>query len=192
MLPLGAFVAVRPFPGRTVLITVARAGMAVPTVFLGLLCYSLFRSQGPLGPLQLLYTPWAIVVGQLLLAMPIVFSMSHGAVSSLDPRADETIRTLGARGIRRGWTLLSEARTGVLLAILTALGRCITELGIAVMVGGNIAGRTRTLSTATALETSRGEFERGIAMGLLLLLMALGMFVVLVMLARERRQGTSS
>ncbi len=186
-LPFGTALARIDFPGRRILVTLTRASMAVPTVFIGLVCYALFSRRGPLGPLDLLYTPWAIVAGELLLAVPIVAAITHGAVRSMDSRVADSAFTLGAGAIRRGCTYLSEVRVGVTVAILTAFSRCVTELGIAMMVGGNIKGRTRTLSTATALEASRGEFERGIAMGLLLLLISMIMVVVLSAANREER-----
>lgn len=184
-LPVGTVLARLPVPGRHVLIMFARAGMAVPTVFIGIFCYAFFSRRGPLGPTELLYTPWVIVIGEVLLALPIILSISHGAVKALDPRVAETALTLGASPLRRWMTYLSEARTGVLLAILTAFARCVTELGIAMMVGGNIKGHTRTLATATALETSKGEFGRGLAMGLILLCMALGVTALIVVVSRE-------
>ena len=145
----------------------------MPTVFIGLICFAMFARSGPLGPLDLLYTPWAIVIGEVLLAFPLIVSHTHGAVSSLDNRIGETALTLGASPVRRFLTYLSEARVGIKLAIFTAFSRCVTELGIAMMVGGNLKDQTRTLSTATALETSKGEFSTGMAMGFVLLLIAL-------------------
>ncbi|MEZ6197426.1 MAG: ABC transporter permease [Planctomycetota bacterium] len=185
-IPLGCLVARREFPGRRALILCARTAMAFPTAFIGILCYSIFARYGVLGDLKLIYTSWAIVAGELLLALPIVFSMTQGSLSGLDRRVAETARTLGAGPIRTSLAMLSESRTGVLLGILTALARCMTELGIAVMVGGNIPGHTRTLAGAIVLETSRGEYERGLAMGLILLLMALGVTGILVILSFER------
>ena len=184
-LPAGVWVARTRFPGRSLVILLGRAGMAVPTVFVGILCYGVFSRRGPLGAFELLYTPAAIAAGEVLLALPIVFSLTHGAVRSLDPRVAETARTLGAGVGLRLVTLVNEARTGIVLGVLTAFARCVTELGIAMMVGGNIAGRTRTLSTATALETGKGEFGRGLAMGLVLLVLALGVTGVIGRLSRE-------
>jgi len=184
-LPLGTLLARVPFPGKRWVVLVCRASMALPTVFLGVVCYALFSRRGPLGPLELLYTPWVIVFGELLLALPLVISISHGAVKSLDRRVGETAWTLGAGAPRRWRTYMSEARVGVTLAVLTAFSRCVTELGIAMMVGGNIKHRTRTLATATALETGKGEFARGMAMGLILLAIAVGVTLVTVYLSRE-------
>jgi tungstate transport system permease protein len=186
-LPVGTALARLPIPGAKALVMIARTSMAVPTVFIGIVCYAMFSRRGPLGPFEILYTPWAIVIGEVLLALPVVLSLSHGAVKALDPRVAETAFTLGAGALRRWGTYLSEARTGILLAVLNAFARCVTELGIAMMVGGNIKGRTRTLATATALETSKGEFGRGMAMGLILLVMALGVTALVVLVSREEK-----
>lgn len=189
-LPLGTVLARKAVPGGRLAILAARAGMAVPTVFLGILCYAIFSRRGPLGATDLLYTPWAIVAGEFLLALPIVISITHGAVSALDPRVGETAITLGAGLFMRWRTYLSEARVGVLLAVLTAFARCVTELGIAMMVGGNIRDRTRTLATATALETGKGEFGRGLAMGLILLAIALVVTATIGWLTQETGKRT--
>ena len=186
-LPAGTFLARIRFPGRQLVVLLFRGGMAMPTVFVGLICYGLFTHHGPAGSLRLLFEPWAIVVGEFVLALPIILSITHGAISSLDVRVGETALTLGAGALRRWRTYISEARRGVMLAILTAFARCVTELGIAMMVGGNIRGRTRTLATATALETGQGEFARAMAMGLILLFIAVLVMVVIVGLSREDR-----
>jgi len=172
-IPLGTLLARRPFRGRDLVVLVARAGMAVPTVFVGVVGYGLLSRRGPLGPMDLLYTPWAIVLGELFLALPMTVSLTHGAVRALDLRVAETARTLGAGVARRAWTYLLEARIGVVLAVLTAFARCVTELGVALTVGGGIEGYTRTLPAAMALETGKGEFGRCLAMGFVLLAVAL-------------------
>jgi tungstate transport system permease protein len=187
-LPIGAFLARHPFPGRALVVLLCRAGMAAPTVFVGIVCYAVFSRRGPLGPMEVLFTPWAIVAGELALALPIVISITHGAVKSLDPRVAQTAISLGAGPVRRWRTYLSEARVGVSLSVLTAFARCVTELGIAMLVGGNILGRTRTLATATALETAQGDFGRGLAMGFILLLIALMVMAFIVLLSGERRR----
>lgn len=164
-----------------------RAGMAFPTVFIGVVCFALFSRRGPLGVFEILYTPSAVIFGEFLLALPLVVSISHGAIASLDRRVQETAMSLGAGPLLRCRTYLSEARVGVLMAVLTAFSRCITELGIAMMVGGNIKDRTRTLATATALETGKGEFGRGLAMSLILFAVAVTVAAGMIRLSRERR-----
>jgi len=162
-----------------------RGGMALPTVLIGLVCCAMFSRRGPLGPLDLLYSPWGVVAGEFILALPIIVTLVHGAVSNLDLRVSETARTLGAGKLRRCLTYLSEARIATVLALLTAFARCVTELGIAMMVGGNLKYRTRTLTTATALESASGEFARGIAMSLVLLLVAVIVTVAISSLGRS-------
>ncbi|MHC4178336.1 MAG: ABC transporter permease [Planctomycetota bacterium] len=188
-LPIGSALARVAFPGRSWVVLAFRAGMAFPTVFVGLVCYALLSRRGPLGWSELLYTPWAIVLGEFLLALPIIASGVHAAIRTLDPRAAETALTLGAGPLRRWMTYLSEVRLPVALAVLIAFARCVTELGIAMMVGGNIKYRTRTLATATALETGKGEFSRGMAMGLILLAIAL---VVMFLIASLSRADTDT
>lgn len=187
-LPLGVWLARAKFTGNHLVVLFFRASMALPTVFIGMICFALFSRRGILGPMELLYSPWGIVCGELLLAVPIIVGISHGAVKSLDPRVGETAWTLGVSPLRRGFTYVSEARVGVTLAILTAFARCVTELGIAMIVGGNIKDRTRTLASATAFETGKGEFARGMAMGTILLVVALTATCVIGWLSRENRR----
>ena len=187
-LPIATCLARRRFFGHRLLLVMFRAALGVPTVFLGLLCFGLLARRGPLGPLDLLYTPSAIVIGEALLALPIVVALAPGALVALEHRIPETARTLGAGPVRRLLTYLSEARTGLILAILTAFARCSTELGIAMMGGGNIKDRTRTRATATALETGRGEFAVGLAMGGSLLLRATGTTLQAAMVGKENRR----
>ena len=191
-LPVGTVLARTSFPLRDFAVLCFRVGMAFPTVFIGVLCYSFFSRRGVLAPLELLYTPWAIVCGEFMLALPIIVSLTHGAVGALDRRVGETAWLLGAGRIQRMRTYLSEARSGVMLAVLTAFSRCVTELGIAMMVGGNIKDRTRTLSTATALETSKGEFGRGLAMGMLLLFIAMTVTLLMSYVGRDERTGEAT
>lgn len=190
-LGLGLLLARKTFPGRRLLVVLSRVGMSVPTVLIGLLCFGVLSRRGPLGSLELLYTTWAIVIGEFFLALPIVTTLSHGAFERLDLRVPETARTLGAGSVQRIATYLRESKLALILAVLTAFSRCFTELGIAMMVGGNVAGHTRTLTTATALETSRGEFARGVAMSLILLVIALLVTLTMALFDHERREEES-
>jgi tungstate transport system permease protein len=188
-IPIGSLLAQSKFFGHSIVLGLFRAGMSIPTVLIGLLCYALLSRRGPLGGLDLLYTPWGIVVGEFCLAVPIIVTWTHGAICALDPRAAETALTLGAGPLRRWQTYVSEARLGIALALLTAFARCFTELGIAMMVGGNVKYRTRTLATATALETARGEFDRGVAMSLILLCMAIIVTVLIAWIGHQKQEA---
>jgi tungstate transport system permease protein len=161
------------------LLTAARAAMALPTVLAGLLVYGLLTRHGPLGSLGLLFTPQAIVLGQVLLAFPLVVALGATAVRGLDPRFAETLRLLGVRGTLRGVLAVREASRGMSTALLAAFARCVTELGVALLVGGNLLGSTRTLTTAIALETSRGNFEEAVRLGFVLLAIAVAVNAVL-------------
>jgi tungstate transport system permease protein len=147
--------------------------MALPTVVVGLVLFGLFSRQGPLGALGLLFTPWAMIVGQFVLAIPIVANYTLAAVAGADPRILPTAQTLGAGRLQGVWQLLLEVRFGVMAAIVAGFGRVIAEVGVAMMLGGNIRGYTRTMTTAIALETSKGEFAFGLALGIVLLGVAL-------------------
>ena len=189
---IGLLLARHKFRGRVILVGMFRVGMSVPTVLIGLLCFGMLSRRGALGEFGLLYTTWAIVIGEFFLALPIITTWTHGAIVRLDPRVAETAFTLGAGNLQRTLTYLNEARLAIVLAVLTAFSRCFTELGIAMMVGGNIPGRTRTLTTATALETSQGEFSRGVAMSLILLMIALLVTVAIAAIDRGGDEETIS
>ncbi len=167
--PLGAALALVPFRGRKLVIAAFDSLLAVPTVVVGLAVYAALSRQGPLGGMGLLFTPWAIVTGQTLLILPIVVSLSRSAIASVEPIFAETALTLGAGPWRTATAVVHEAIPGVRAACGTALGRAIGEVGVSMMLGGNIAGFTRTMTTVIALETSKGEFELALALGITLL-----------------------
>jgi tungstate transport system permease protein len=172
-IPVGAAIGLGKFPGRRLLTTLLNTLMALPTVVVGLILFGLFSRQGPLGPLGLLFTPWAMIAGQVVLATPIVANYTLAAVAGADPRILPTALTLGAGRLRGTWQLLLEVRFGMMAAIVAGFGRVIAEVGVAMMLGGNIRGTTRTMTTAIALETSKGEFAFGLALGLVLMSVAL-------------------
>jgi tungstate transport system permease protein len=172
-IPFGAAIGMQQFPGKRLVVTLLNTLMAVPTVVVGLLLFGLFSRQGPLGPLGLLFTPWAMIAGQVVLATPIVANYTLAAVTGADPRILPTAITLGAGRLRGTWQLLLEVRFGVMAAIVAGFGRVIAEVGVAMMLGGNIRGTTRTMTTAIALETSKGEFAFGLALGIVLMGVAL-------------------
>jgi tungstate transport system permease protein len=170
----GYLLAVRRFPGRRLLIVLTQALFAFPTVVVGLLLYMLLSRQGPFGSMQLLFTQTAMVIGQMVIAAPILVAFTLSAVQGADPRARETAIVLGAGALRVAWTVLREMRFAVMAAVFNGFGRVISEVGCSLMVGGNIAGLTRNIPTAIALETTKGEFAQGVALGLVLMALALG------------------
>ena len=169
------------FPGRRLLIWLAQAALSLPTVLIGLLLYLLLSRQGPWGGLHWLFSQPGIVAGQFIIALPVLVAFTLAAVQAADPRYAETALAHGAGSWRVMTTLLHEVRFGVMAAIISGFGRVISEVGCAMMVGGNIAGETRTITTAIALETSKGEFAQGIALGIVLVALALLMNGALVL-----------
>ena len=170
---VGYLLATVQFPGRRLLIVVTQGLLASPTVVVGLLLYLLLSRQGLFGQLHLLFTQTAMVIGQVLIALPVLIAFALSAIQGADPRARETAVALGASAPRIAWTLLVEVRFALMAAVCNAFGRVVSEIGCSLMVGGNIAGVTRNIPTAIALETSKGEFAQGIALGIVLLLVAL-------------------
>jgi len=178
-LPLGVVVALNNFKGKNFLLACLNTLMALPTVVVGLLLYGVLNRQGLLGDLGLLYTPTAMVIGQCVLIIPIIWNLCIAAVKSADPRLAKTCSSLGANYFQRSLIYMSEVRFALIAAVVTGFGRAIGEVGIAMMLGGNIDGYTRTMTTAIALETSKGEFEFALALGFMLLLVAFIINVVL-------------
>lgn len=179
---LGFLLAKRRFPGRRVLVVLVQALLSFPTVVIGLLIYLLLSRRGPFGELELLFTPSAIIFGYTMIALPILVVFTITAVQGADPRVYETARCLGASRLGASLTTLWEVRFGVLAAVVNGFGRVISEVGCAIMVGGNIEGLTRNIPTAIALETSKGDFAQGIALGIVLMAVALGVNVALALL----------
>ncbi len=186
-LPLGYFLATRRFWGRRAALTVVNTALAFPTVVVGLLLYGMLSRRGPLGGIGWLYTWQAIVVGDVLLALPIAAALSAAAIQGVDPRIRRTAETLGAGRWLTAWTVTREARFALAAVITAAFGQVVAEIGAAMIVGGNIRGSTRTLTTAVALYTSQGDFGMALALGLILVMMAL-----LVNIALQVLQGRGS
>ena len=184
-IPLGFLLGYCAFPGRKQVRLVVDTLLALPTVFIGLLVYAVLSRQGPLGHMGLLFTLPGIALGQTILALPIVIALSASAVENLDRRLRVTLISLGANRRQLLLSSLWEVRHGVLAAALTAYGRVMTEVGISMMVGGNIKWHTRTITTAIALETNKGLFAMGIALGLVLLAIA---FIVNVSVSFLRKR----
>ncbi len=177
--PLGFAVAMGRFPGRRGMITVLNTLLAVPTVVIGLFVYTFISRRGILGDLDLLYTQKAIIIGQTLLVLPIVAAFTISALSRVDTRYRKTALTLGANTWQTALLILREARYGIGAAIVAAFGRAIAEIGVAMMLGGNARGFTRTMTTAMALEYDKGQFILAVALGMILLTVSLVVNIVL-------------
>jgi tungstate transport system permease protein len=171
--PIGLWIGLKRFFGRRVVITLLNTLMALPTVVIGLVLFGFFSRQGPLGEFGLLFTPVAMIAGQTVLATPIVANYVLACVNGADHRVMDTARTLGATHFQASIQLTKEIRFGVMAALIAGFGRVIGEVGVAMMLGGNIRGSTRTMTTAIALETSKGEFVFGLSLGIVLLSVAL-------------------
>jgi len=176
---LGFLMAVKDYWGKRFSVSLVNTLLALPTVVVGLIVYSLISRKGPLGVLGLLFTPSAMIIGQFILATPIIIALTHSAVQGIDKRVRNTALTLGATESQSAWMVIKEAHYAVLAAVITGFGRVIAEVGAAMMLGGNIKGSTRTMTTAIALETSKGEFGFGIALGIILLIIAFSINILL-------------
>ncbi|MBL4744101.1 MAG: ABC transporter permease [Cycloclasticus sp.] len=172
-LVIAFFLAFFQFPLRRTLIALFNTFMSVPAVIIGLTLYLVLSRSGPLGDLKLLFTAQAMVIGQIMLSFPLLVAMAHAAFQAADRRAWETAITLGAKPWRAFFTLMYEVRFGLIAAVVAGFGRVVAEIGCSMMVGGNILHATRNIPTAIALETSKGEFAQGIALGIVLLVLSL-------------------
>jgi tungstate transport system permease protein len=177
--PIGFLIGTSRFRGKSGLLTVMNTLMALPTVVVGLLAYGFFSRRAPLGFLDLLFSPSAVIIGEFILSLPIIANLTVSAVQAVDPRAILTAKSLGAGRAMTALTILLEARFSLLAAIIAGFGRAISEVGAAMMLGGNIRFYTRTMTTAIALETSKGEFGFGLALGFFLLLMVFTINIIL-------------
>jgi len=177
--PAGTIIGLRKFPGRGFIITLLNTFMGLPPVVVGLFVYLLLSRSGPLGFMGLLYTPSAMVAAQSILAFPIVASLCHSAIVTVDPIIGQAAITLGATPYQKAITIIKEARYGILSGIIAGLGRVMAEVGAILIVGGNIAGYTRVMTTTIALETDKGNFELALALGIILLTLSLIINVVL-------------
>ncbi len=185
-IPLGALLALRPFPGRRFVELIIYTGMGLPPVVVGLVVYMLLSRSGPLGVLNWLFTPAGMIVAQVIIALPLVIGLTASAVEGVDPALRLQVRALGASPRQVMWTVLREARLGVLAAVVAAFGSVISEVGAVMLVGGNIEGETRVLTTAIVLETRKGNFELALALGGVLLVLALAANFLLLRLGRPR------
>jgi len=170
--PVGIFLGLRRFPGRRLLVTLVNTGMGLPPVVVGLVVFLLLARSGPFGGLELLYTPWAMILAQVVIATPLVVGITLAAVQGLDPRVHLQILSLGASRRQYWWKLVQEARLSLVAALAAGFGSVISEVGAVMMVGGNIRGQTRVMTTAIVLETRQGNFAVAVVLGVLLLILA--------------------
>ena len=187
-LPLGFLLGYYQFPGKTVIRTIVDTFLAIPTVVIGLVVYTSLSQTGLFGEYNLLFTQKAIIIGQIFLGLPIIIALTAAQVEMVDKRLYLSLKGLGASSYEILKATLVEARFGLMTAAMTAYGRIITEVGISMMVGGNIKYHTRTITTAIALETGKGEFVTGIALGLVLFAVALMVNIALSVLKRKWNQ----
>jgi tungstate transport system permease protein len=184
--PAALFLAGREFRGKRALLLVNQTWMAAPTVVIGLLFYFLLSRSGPLGRFGLLYTQAAMTIGQVFLILPLITGFSYTALRQVDRRARLTALALGASRRQASWVVLREARFALLVAVLAGFARAISEVGIAMMLGGNIRNATRNITTAIALETAKGEFTNGVILGGILLVITLGINILVQVGLRSR------
>jgi len=183
-IPLGAFLALKRFYGRRLIMALLYTGMGFPPVVIGLFVYLMLSRSGPIGALGWLFTPRAIIVAQTIISFPLVAGFTMAAVLGVDPNLRRQLISLGATGLQATLAILAEARIGVIVSVIAGFGSVISEVGAVILVGGNIEGKTRTLTTAIVLETRKGNFDLAMALGIILLIISF-----LVNLAMIRLQG---
>jgi tungstate transport system permease protein len=184
---IGATVALSKFPGRRIVVSIINTGMALPPVVVGLFVTIFLWRNGPLGFLGVLYTPTAMIIAQTVIATPIVMGITLAAIQQLPQKLHLQILALGATRIQMVWILIKEAKLPLLAAVMAGFGGVISEVGASIMVGGNIKGYSRVLTTATVMETSRGNFDIAIALGIILLLLAYFINLVLTHIQQRER-----
>jgi tungstate transport system permease protein len=187
-IPIALFLGTRNFRGKFFVKGFFNTMIGIPTVGLGLILYLLFSKAGPLGLLRLLYTPSAIIIGEAILIMPIIISFATTAIESVDPEIMNLAKTLGASDDKASLAVLREALNGIVTAGIAGFNRAIAELGIALMVGGNISGWTETLATAISNETAKGNIELSIALGLILLTIVFGITLTTLAISTLQRR----
>lgn len=179
-LPLGVWLGLRRFRGKSFLVGLVQTGMAMPPVVVGLFLYLLLSRSGPLGNWEWLFTPPAMILAQVILCLPFVVGISMAAVAAVPRELQWQLRSIGASERQSQWAMVCEARTGILLSVATAFGRSLSEVGAVWLVGGNIEGQTRVLTTAIVLETGKGHFSLALLLGAVLLSVALAINIVIV------------
>lgn len=186
--PLGMVLALRSFRGRGVLLALVNTGMGLPPVVVGLLVALVLWRRGPLGALGLLYTPAAMALAQALLSLPLVVGLTAAAIQSLHPRLRLQILALGASRLQLAWLLVREGRLLLMAAVIAGFGAAISEVGASLQVGGNIKGETRVLTTAIVLETSKGNFDLALALGMILLALVFAVTFLFTLIQQRARR----
>ncbi len=188
-IPLGSVMALKNFVGQRLVMALLYTGMGLPPVVVGLFVYLLFSRCGPLGYLGWLFTPRAMIVAQVIISLPLVAGFTMASVMGIEPDMRRQLLSLGATDLQATWAVLKEARTGVVVSIVAGLGSIISEVGAVMLVGGNIEGSTRVLTTAIVLETRKGNFDLAIALGIILL--ALSFLANAAMLVLQGKRVTA-
>jgi tungstate transport system permease protein len=186
-LPAGVILALSEFPGRRFVISLVNTGMGLPPVVVGLFVTLFLWRNGPLGFLEILYTPSAMILAQVVIATPIVTGITVASIQSLHPNLKLQVQALGATRLQTIWILVKEARLPLLAAVMAGFGGVISEVGASIMVGGNIKGQTRVLTTATVMETGKGNFDVAIALSLILLVLAFSVNYLLTVIQQRER-----
>lgn len=184
--PAGYWLARAHFRGRTLLLGLVNTGMGMPPVVIGLIVWLMLVRSGPFGGLELIYTKRAMVIAQFVIAVPLVIGFSAAAVQALPPRLPDLFASLGAGRMRSLWLMAREARLGLLAAVMAGFGAVVSEVGASMTVGGNLQGVTRVLTTAIVTETSRGQNDRAIALGIILFVMAFAVNLILTIVQQRR------
>lgn len=187
-IPTGVALALNKFPGRQFAVSVLNTGMGAPPVVVGLIVSIFLWRRGPFGALQLMYTPYAIVIAQFVISLPIVAGFTMATIQQLDPKLRLQIQALGASRLQMLWILIKETRLPLLAAVMAGFGAVISEVGASMMVGGNIPQQTRVLTTATVMEVGKGDF--GLAMALSIILIALVFLVNFILTMNQQRSRT--
>ncbi len=185
-IPLGSVLALSQFPGRNVLVSIANFGMGLPPVVVGLWVSIFLWRSGPLGFLNIIYTPYAMIIAQAVIASPIVISLTLAVIQQINPQIRLQLTALGANRTQMAWALVKESRLGLLAAVMAGFGGVISEVGASMMVGGNIKGMTRIFTTATVMEVSKGNFDVAIAFSILLMLLAYVVTAILTAIQQGR------
>lgn len=187
-IPVGLWLALKEFPGKQFLISIINFGMGLPPVVVGLFVSLLLWRYGPLGMLGIMYTPWAMIIAQAVIATPIVAGLSFAAIGGLNPNLKLHFLSLGATALQTKWLLIKEARIGLMAAVIAGFGGVVSEIGASMMVGGNIKSQTRVLTTATVMEVSKGNYDIAVALSFVLLILSYGVVAILTYSQNSRKR----